>query len=127
MGLDIKEYQRSYSTLHVLRQSALKVDNINVSISDFYEYEDEIKTNFPEFINKSDCDTLYISKTHKQYDKLIVGIENNPHSYGDFDKLKAECKVLNLSIRKYLNENGVEAWNEFYSDVMSCRKILQFR
>ena len=69
MGLGIKKYGYSYSTLHLLRQLALKYENIEIDIRSFYE-QTLVTTKFKQFILHSDCDGLYISKTSKQYEKI---------------------------------------------------------
>ena len=47
MGLSIKRYSHSYSTLHKLRQLALDCENIEMSIKDFYNIS--LPTKFTEF------------------------------------------------------------------------------
>ena len=131
MGLAIKRYSYSYSTLHKLRQLALDCENIKMSIKDFYNMS--LPTKFTEFINHSDCEGIYISKKSKQYEKFkrqaidAYGIENYKLYFGDLDKLKLEVEILN----EYVNKTDIslhqkEAWDAFYKDIKYSRKIIEF-
>ncbi len=130
MGLDIKTYHYSYRTLHLLRQFALRYEGIDISIFDFYDQYPEVKTKFNEFIYHSDCEGFYISKSSKQYNKIKKKIQNRYGQlfcyFGDLDKLKKELNELNSYMLQ--NSEGLlkEAWIDFYNDVMSARKILEF-
>lgn len=129
MGLDIKKYHYSYSTLHYFRQLALKYDGINIPIRDFYN-QTEVRTKFNEFVVHSDCEGLYISKSSKQYEKLKRETEKKYgrlHCYfGNLDKLKQEVMNLNRYILKNSEGYYKMAWLDFYDDVMNARKILEF-
>ena len=133
MGLSIKRYSHSYSTLHKLRQLALDCENIKMSIMAFYDEMPFVHTKFAEFINHSDCEGIYISKKSKQYEKFkrqaikAYGIENYKLYFGDLDKLKLEVEILN----EYVNKNDIslhlkEAWDAFYKDIKYSRKIIEF-
>jgi hypothetical protein len=132
MGLSIKKYHYSYSYLHDLRSAALKVDGLKIKLKCAlsacddcfyctYTKNPDLKTNFANFIYYCDCSGGYISKKSKQLNKPKY------KGFGDLDELKRECKILNRSIRKYLNEREINAWNDYYSDVMSSRMILIYR
>lgn len=129
MGLDIKTYHFGYSTLHQLRQLALNYEGISIPIREFYD-QNEFGTKFNEFIVHSDCGGLYISKSSKRYKKKKKEIQKRYgqlHCYfGDLDKLKQEVQDLHSymldNARGYLKD----AWQKFYDDVMSARKILEF-
>lgn len=128
MGLSIKKYHYSYSIIHRLRQLALNFEGIDIPIMDFYD-QNKIRTKFNEFILHSDCDGLYISKTSKQYKKIKKKIEYKyglPYYFGDLDKLKEEVQELNEYILKNTDFFIKQAWIDFYDDVMSSRKILEF-
>lgn len=130
MGLDIKTYHYSYRTLHLLRQLALRYESVDIRIHDFYDQYPEVKTKFNEFIYHSDCEGFYISKSSKQYNKIKKKIQNRYGQlfcyFGDLDKLKKELNELNSYMLQ--NSEGLlkEAWIDFYNDVMSARKILEF-
>ena len=125
MGLDIKTYHYSYAMIHRLRQLALNYEGIK----DFY-YQNEITTRFKEFIIHSDCDGIYVSKSSKQYEKLKRKTERQYGQldcyFGDLDKLKEEVQELNEYILKNTEYYVKQAWIDFYNDVMSARKILEF-
>lgn len=131
MGLDIKRYSHSYSTLHLIRQLALTCEGNYTNIHDFYVQE-SAETSFSALINHSDCDGIYVSKSSKQYEKLKRKWKH-PVLFGDLDKLKEECERLNKWIHS-LNETDystlsygiLNAWDHFYEDVKSARKILEF-
>ena len=128
MGLDIKTYHYSYSMIHRLRQLALNYEGIDIPIMDFYD-QNEIRTKFREFVIHCDCEGLYISKTSKQYEKIKKKIEYKyglQHYFGDLDKLKEEVQELNEYILKNAEYFVKQAWIDFYNDVMSARKILEF-
>lgn len=129
MGLDIKIYHYSYSMIHRLRQLALNYEGIDMPIMDFYD-QNEVGTKFKEFVIHSDCEGLYISKTSKQYEKLKRKTERQYGQldcyFGDLDKLKEEVQELNEYILKNAKYTVQQAWIDFYNDVMSARKILEF-
>ncbi len=129
MGLSIKTYKWSYSTLQSLRQFALDYEGINIPIREFY-FRIDITTKFREFVVHSDCEGIYISKSSKQYEKLKKKIERRYGQsfcyFGDLDKLKEEVRELNDYILEKANGHIREAWINFYNDVISSRKILEF-
>ena len=129
MGLGIKKYGYSYSTLHLLRQLALKYENIEIDIRSFYE-QTLVTTKFKQFILHSDCDGLYISKTSKQYEKIKSEIIRRygqlEFYFGDLDELKREVQELNNYVLKNTKGYLQNAWIDFYDDVMSSKKILRF-
>lgn len=135
MGLDIKKYSHSYSAMQTLRSAALKVEGsqIRLQCKDYGTHDWDIKcgkcfyclyskykvdTKFAEFIWHSDCDNGYISKRSKQLSKY--------KDYGDLDKLKEECKILDKSIKNYLDEYAAKVWDNYYSDVKSSRMLLHY-
>lgn len=136
MGLSIKNYHYSYRFLHVLRQAALKVEKnqfklmcmnyeeINSCGKCFYcnKTEGTAKTKFEEFIWHCDCDGGYVSKKSKQYKKYIK------KGYGDLDKLKKECEILNKSIHNFLDGWSIHgAWKDYYKDITSSKMLLHYR
>lgn len=126
MGLTIKTYDLGYSTLHILREAALRCDGIEMEIRDFYQ-QGQIGTKYREFVNHSDCDGVYVSKSSKQYDKLEKKW-HLPFDFGDLDKLKEEVKELDKIIKEHLKDDYYEwAWKPFYNDVISSKNILEFR
>ena len=48
------------------------------------------------------------------------------YEQGDLDKLKEEVRELNDYILEKANGHTREAWINFYNDVISSRKILEF-
>lgn len=129
MGLGIKTYHYSYSTLHRLRQLALNYEEIPIPIMEFYS-QNQIGTKFNEFIVHSDCSGLYISKSSKQYRKYKKKIEKMYGQlfcyFGDLDKLKQEVQELHPYMLEKAEGYLKTAWQDFYNDVMSARKILEF-
>lgn len=129
MGLYIKTYKYSYSTLHILRQKALEYEGNYCNIRNFYDLE-KPKTKFKEFVLHSDCEGLYITKSSKQYEKIKKKILNQYGTllcyFGDLDRLKIEVKELNTYMLNNLNYSYKKAWIDFYNDVMKARKILYF-
>lgn len=130
MGLTIKHYNYSYSCLHLLRQKALEYEGISIPIRDFYD-QNKVTTRFREFIIHSDCEGIYVSKSSKLYyvrKEKILKSYGTLHCYmGDLDILKSEVKELNDFMHKNLSWTLLNAWCDFYKDVMSARKILEFR
>lgn len=130
MGLDIKSYSFSYSMLHKIRQLALDYEGIDINIFDFY-YMQDVETKFAAIIHHSDCDGVYVSKSSKQYDKLKKKYKGS--MFGDLDKLKEEVQILKPYVQERFKDEPsnlcfvLKAFNRFYDDVMSTRKILEFR
>lgn len=129
MGLDIKTYHYSYSTLHRLRQLALTYEGIPIPIMEFYN-QNQIGTKFNEFIIHSDCSGLYISKSSKGYKQKKKEIQKRYKQlycyFGDLDKLKQEVQELHPYMLEKAEGYLKKAWQDFYNDVMSARKILEF-
>ena len=135
MGLSINRYYYPYGFLQALRRAALEVEGNQLSLSCiaviggsqcgicFYckKAKGVAKTKFEEFIWHSDCDEGYISKKSKQYKKY------KEKGYGDLDKLKKECEILNKKIKKFLIGRHQEAWDDYYKDISSAKMLLHYR
>ena len=129
MGLDIKKYSYSYGALQRLRAAALKVENNPHSLSDVYD-KDDCDTKFEALIHHSDCSGGYKSIEGKTKKTKFVEIEAYSEEWyywgHSLEKLKAECEELNRTIRNYLPEGSEQVWQDFYDDVKSARRILEF-
>lgn len=133
MGLDIKEYSYSYSVLHRLRQAAIYCCGYDFYIWDFYNRSDCADYPFSIFVNFSDCDGMYVSKRSKQYEKLQKYVTNHYSGplnmfFGDLDELKTFVKSINEAMTERLSASisDLQAWRDFYSDVVSSRMIMKF-
>lgn len=125
MGLDIKKYSYGYSMLHQLREAALKVENNLHTLKQVYEDAD-CGTKFIAFIQHADNEGGYRSTTSKRF-KEIEEYSTDWYYWGhSLEKLKEECEELNKSIHNYLNEFQIMAWEDFYADVKSAKKVLEF-
>lgn len=125
MGLDIKKYGYGYSMLHRLRRAALKVENNPATLEQIYD-EDDYDTKFIAFIQHADNEGGYRSVTSKKF-KEIEEYTTDWYYWGhSLEKLKEECEEINKGIRNYLTEIEIQAWEDFYSDVKSAKKVLEF-
>ena len=132
MGLDINKYRWSYGMLQRLRSAALKVEK-NKHNLDYIYNNIEGNTQFNAFIFHSDCEGSYKSikgKTKRSKFEEFEEFEKYTekwYMYGhSLEDLKAECKILDKSIREFLDERDAKAWQDFYDDVRSARRVLEF-
>ncbi len=138
MGLSIKKYHYPYGRLHDLRSAALKVEKSKVKLmcKDYgfdsdepcnkcfyctYETDKSLKTEFPNFIYYYDNQGGYISQKSKQLNKTKY------KDFGNLDELKRECAILDKKIKKHLGEGQMDAWHDYYDDVVSSKMILEYR
>jgi hypothetical protein len=125
MGLNIKKYSYGYSMLQRLREGALQVEKNLGTLKQVYK-DDNFNTKFTAFIEHNDCEGGYLSKTSKKF-KEIEKYSNDWYDWGhSLEDLKKECDILNQEIYKYLSGVEFKAWQDFYSDVKSAKKILKF-
>ena len=118
MGLDINGYSYGYSVLQRLRKAALKVENNKYTLDELCDEAplNEDNSQFPAFLFHSDCEGGYISVTNK----TTKFVEIEPFTFEWFlwghslEKLKAECEILNKTIKQFLNEGDHKCWNDFY-------------
>ena len=132
MGLSIgKHYGYSYSTLHRLREFALKVEGNKRKLSCGFgkpcgkcvycmSSNDNIRkprvTKFPEFVLHCDCGGDY-----------KPGVKPSTVYHGNLDKLKEELRIL----RKQLKKTYIDPWLkkpflDFYKDVMVEDEVVKF-